>query len=271
MKQIIHSASPIRLADGSRPFRITLSGITYPDPAYRMHGAGSSVNRLEYLVSGRIKVSIDGKVLYPKPGDMWLLTEGHHHFYESDTETPCHKIFCNFRGALATEYLRTLGFPAGCVISAPEMRGVMEEIVSLVGGRGEAGALDALFLLMRVLWDLQAKQDAPNAGEDGRVRTLRRAIEERQGVINLCEMASAVGLSVSQTVRMFRAARGITPTEYAALERLSAAKRLLGESGIPISELAQMLGYSDEYNFSRAFKRGTGITPAAWRKKARNG
>jgi AraC-like DNA-binding protein len=44
------------------------------------------------------------------------------------------------------------------------------------------------------------------------------------------------------------------------------ALSLLASPESTIDAVAERLGYSDVANFSRAFRRWTGVTPAAWRK-----
>ncbi len=43
--------------------------------------------------------------------------------------------------------------------------------------------------------------------------------------------------------------------------------QLLDNSQITIAEVAHRLGYTDIANFTRAFKRWTGITPSGYREK----
>ncbi|MFC2995920.1 AraC family transcriptional regulator [Acinetobacter sichuanensis] len=49
--------------------------------------------------------------------------------------------------------------------------------------------------------------------------------------------------------------------------RKNKAKQLLENSEMTILEIAQLLGYEAQGNFSRAFKRWYGISPRAWRKQ----
>ena len=43
------------------------------------------------------------------------------------------------------------------------------------------------------------------------------------------------------------------------------AEELLRERRVPIAEVSYLLGYGEPSNFHRAFRRWTGLTPAAWR------
>jgi AraC-like DNA-binding protein len=45
------------------------------------------------------------------------------------------------------------------------------------------------------------------------------------------------------------------------------AQELLLERQLPIGEVSYLLGYAEPSSFHRAFRRWTGITPAAWRER----
>ncbi len=48
------------------------------------------------------------------------------------------------------------------------------------------------------------------------------------------------------------------------------ARQLLRESSQPVDIIASSLGYSDASNFSRAFRRWQGMTPALYRRRERD-
>ena len=50
--------------------------------------------------------------------------------------------------------------------------------------------------------------------------------------------------------------------------RIDAAKRMLTETSLTLSEISEACGYSAESYFMKQFKRITGLTPTEYRKKA---
>ena len=51
--------------------------------------------------------------------------------------------------------------------------------------------------------------------------------------------------------------------------RVECADSLLNQAALSVADVADRLGYSDPANFGRAFRRVTGVTPAAWRRGRR--
>ena len=85
------------------------------------------------------------------------------------------------------------------------------------------------------------------------------------------EMAKAAGISTVYFRKLFTAAYGISPAAYLQNLRINKANMLKSDYG-SITDIALSLGYSDIYDFSRVFKRLTGISPAAYAKQlCRNG
>jgi len=54
-----------------------------------------------------------------------------------------------------------------------------------------------------------------------------------------------------------------------AAQQLEMARRMLDDAGYTVSEIGYLLGYGDPANFGRAFKRLTGQSPSAYRRRAR--
>jgi transcriptional regulator GlxA family with amidase domain len=67
--------------------------------------------------------------------------------------------------------------------------------------------------------------------------------------------------------RRFRAATGRRPMEYIHEVRIDEARRILESSSLPVDDVGFSVGYQDPTFFRRLFKRKTGLTPAAYRRK----
>jgi AraC-like DNA-binding protein len=79
----------------------------------------------------------------------------------------------------------------------------------------------------------------------------------------------AAALRVSpRTLRRRLAASGLTFSELTQKARCERALLLLRSSELSLEDVAERLGYSTLSNFVRAFRKWTGVTPSAYRKRA---
>lgn len=67
--------------------------------------------------------------------------------------------------------------------------------------------------------------------------------------------------------RRFFVATGRRPMEYVHEVRIDEARRILESSSIAVEDVGFSVGYQDPTFFRRLFKRKTGLTPAAYRRK----
>lgn len=81
------------------------------------------------------------------------------------------------------------------------------------------------------------------------------------------EMAKIAGMSVSRLHALFQAELGQSPQAWLADLRLRRVQEWLARSSTSIAELAHRAGYSDQSALTRAMRRATGLTPAAYRRQ----
>ncbi len=90
-------------------------------------------------------------------------------------------------------------------------------------------------------------------------------LEHYQEKLMISDLAKMVRLSVSQFERKFKAQFKISPTQFIILARVNAARALLAQQTESLGDVAQRCGFYDQSQFSRIFKRETGITPKEYR------
>lgn len=84
--------------------------------------------------------------------------------------------------------------------------------------------------------------------------------------LELNQVAAAAGASLSTLNRLFHRWHGMSPGKYLAQLRLRRAQELLVTSEAAIAEIAAHCGYSEQSALTRAMKKGTGQTPAQYRR-----
>ena len=78
-------------------------------------------------------------------------------------------------------------------------------------------------------------------------------------------------ISPNTLCRMFRLSMNMTFVQYVESKRLGSACRLLANTLMPVSEIAEIVGFSDSFYFSNLFKRRLKETPTQYRRRLRDG
>ena len=83
---------------------------------------------------------------------------------------------------------------------------------------------------------------------------------------NVNRLAQGMNMSRSTLVRKLKAITGRTPLDFIRHIKMEHARRLLGEWGRSVSDVAAALGYSDRKYFTSCFKEEFGMTPSDYQK-----
>lgn len=84
--------------------------------------------------------------------------------------------------------------------------------------------------------------------------------------LTLAQLAKVASLSRFHFARAFKASVGLPPHQYVSARRLERAKELLIRGDQTLLDIAIELSFSSQANFTRAFHRGTGVTPGTYRR-----
>lgn len=81
------------------------------------------------------------------------------------------------------------------------------------------------------------------------------------------EIADMFGLNYSYMCSLFRKYTHVSPNEYLIMKKMEQAKLLLEtRNDLNIKDIAELVGYTDQYYFSRLFKTYEKISPKEYRK-----
>ena len=83
--------------------------------------------------------------------------------------------------------------------------------------------------------------------------------------ISLGTIASDLGFSPSYLTKVFNKTEGITPSVYIRDYRMNLAKQLLAEENSSVNAVAEAVGYSDPFHFSKVFKAACGCSPSEYK------
>ncbi|HGK8696883.1 TPA: helix-turn-helix domain-containing protein, partial [Streptococcus pneumoniae] len=81
------------------------------------------------------------------------------------------------------------------------------------------------------------------------------------------DVAHVCNLSRVYLSKIFKNKFNTTLQEFIIQFRMSKAQELLKTTDYSVTKISEMVGYQNAFNFSRAFKKITGISPRDWRIK----
>ncbi len=233
----------------------------------------------DYFIDGR-RVAVDDDTFL-------ILNAGRRYASRIDGLKPAHSFSIFFRPGLAEEVLDSMLRPSEALLSNPESSslprvefdeqlrehdGSVTPVLRFIQGVVDSGTADPLwleeqlrFLMARMLAQEQQRarvqERVPSAKATTRHelhRRLRRGVTyihtHYREAIALRQMAAAAHMSPFHFLRTFRAVYGITPSVYLNRKRTEAAVRLIRESGWPLTEVAEHVGFGSRTTLYRQLR-----------------
>ena len=84
--------------------------------------------------------------------------------------------------------------------------------------------------------------------------------------IDLGALAEKMGFTSAYLTKLFNKFLGEAPLKYLTSIRINEAKKILLATDEPIARVGEMVGYPDQFYFSRTFRKYTGYNPSTYRK-----
>ncbi len=249
------------------PFQHAVVGITYPAADYHIdRKSNSSINVFEFVLAGEGEILLDGVWKKATAGCLYLLRSGEEHHYRSTPQNPWHKLWINYSADYLAPFLDAHGVRSG-IYPAPEAQKYFDLALNAAKrGTPRAEACRTIADCIHRLVSIAAiREGAEKESDVYRIREeLDAALYQKLDLNTLCEK---LHISKSNIIRLYKKHYGVTPYEYLLNAKIEAAKALLGNTQLPIKEIAERLHISDEHYFSTLFLRRTGIRPGDFRRR----
>lgn len=228
---------------------------------------------LIYLVAGS-GIYRDGRGLRRRitPGDWIMLFPGLPHSYGPETPGRWHNVYISFEGPVFDAWEKA-GFldinqPAGRWLPPPEGLRRLNPFFALLERPG-ANMLEAVCHWQTVLADVLSGTAPPSSRQPEWLKTALDLLDQPvpASARRVREIATASGIGYETFRVKFRESIGCPPAHYALRRRIERARQILTVEKTGNKELAERLGFSDEFHFSKTFRRFTGMTPRAFRRE----
>ena len=204
---------------------------------------------------------IEGEGVFVKPDKTYNVTKGHAFLMRpgeicscySDKSDPWHYMWIHFDGLQAKQFDKFSDvFYVGedfikAMFKCFEMKKNAQEYVA-----------GMLFILYSKLLVTKSKEDYASK--------VKAYIDSKYAYdIKIQDIADEFAITRKHLNRVFKVKYNVTIQQYLIGKRLDSAKRFL-EFGYSVEQSANMSGYKDSFNFSKAFKKQYGVSPTEYKK-----
>ena len=237
----------------------------------RLHSHEGGLYELHYFISGEGSFRDGGVVYSIQPGSFYLTAPGSsHQIAATNARKPItyYALLVDAQEeAEARGLFETLAAQRGSFAIGPSQRFFFADLLEKgASGRGEL-VRAAHHGLLAFLYGLAAGQvaargTADNAHVEKALAIMQGAIERGLDLASLC---ARIELSREHFVRLFTDRMGMPPMRYYSRLKIEAARAMLSSTNLRVQEIADKLGYENQFGFARAFRRVSGMSPTQYR------
>lgn len=253
------------------PFLIKCFGTSQEDEERQNVNSALTTNIMAYVVEGAGTVESSDGVMHLNAGDSYLIRADQTYKCYSDSEKPWVRIWVEFSGKIVAPILDAYGLTHSMRFEGISIQDHVKRIhnTAITFANRELMMEQCCDIFVKmcqyIRQEMLVQKKEPIAVPDIAVlkEYLDTHLSER---FSLEKCSEIVSLSVSQTIRRFRAAYGMPPYEYLNQRRIETAKQLLMETTYSVQKIAELIGFQDPYYFSKYFKKKCGKSPNSYRE-----
>ena len=259
----------LRLDPAERaPLTVISGGVEHCRPDYEIKRSGFPHPIIEFVARGAGQLVLRSQPHRLSAGTVFTYSRGMPHHITCDPRQPLTKYFVVLSGEDGRDLMKECRLMPGtiCRVTHPEqVQQVFDDLIRHARGdhpdRQRMCRVAVQYLIMKI-GDLAAPCGESSSGAFATYQRCRQFIEEHYlSVHSLHEVAAACRIDLTYLCRLFQRFGRERPFRYLQHLRLNRAAELIQNSDLMIKEISDQLGFSDPYNFSRAFRRAFGVPP----------
>jgi AraC-like DNA-binding protein len=237
----------------------------------RLHSHGSSLYEIHYFISGNGSFRDRSTVFRIEPGSLYITPPGSFHQISATNEqrpiTYYALLFDAEDDPETQDLLEGLGQRRGAFSIGTAQRFFFADLLEKSRAERPELVKAAYHGLLAFLYALDSGLSAPHATTDNAHIEKALAIMQSsiEGNLELSAICRRLQLSREHFVRLFSEQMGMPPMRYYSHLKIEAAQAMLSSTNLHIQEIADKLGYVNQFNFTRAFSRIAGMSPSRYR------
>jgi|APSaa5957512622_1039677.scaffolds.fasta_scaffold65323_1 AraC-like DNA-binding protein len=255
---------------------------------------GHDCYELMIIREGEATHGINGKEYVLLPGDVYLMRPGDEHeiivspsgaIAESNVLFDFDRLDLNLRDLATVPGFHTLfslepsmreatSFKARLRLNPEQLRKALDLIDELEYEQAKELAgyqLKCITLFLDLILFLSRAYEEVDRQKVTHVQRIAEAVSYIEAnfaeSVTLDELTQRAHCSATQLRRIFQEVYGVSPHEYLTRTRINRAMMMLRDSDRDVTSIALACGYNDSNYFTRSFRKSTGLTPTAYRKR----
>lgn len=238
------------------------------DKGYAFGPAVRNFYLIHYVYSGQGELHIENKTYKIHAGQFFLIYPKQIAYYKADDNDPWLYGWIEFDGNFSEKLMTVTGFShENHVIN--DNNGVGNALKNIIDlGWSEFETIMSYFWsFIAVLTKGKLLKKDENTAEtyvSNAKNYIRINIHKR---ITVTEIARFLNIDRSHLTRIFKNICGISTQQFIISLKMEMASQSLKKSSMTIKEIANSVGYDNQMEFSKLFKKHFNITPTQWREK----
>lgn len=257
---------------------ISFFGLQRCEPNYAFKGNNIRDEYvIHYIKSGKgIFLSANNHFVSLKKGDMFILPRNIPCFYKADSKNPWIYQWIGFSGIQIQSFYLGSQFSKRNYLRNVSRSKTLHSFLNLFNfiHKKSTPENDVLTEALVYRFFSNLTSEFPNklyskkVGQKFHFNSLLNELKQNisKNNFSITKFSKENNISRSYLNKMFLENTGITPTNYLLRLRMEKAKVAISSTSKLVKEIAKEVGYTDEYTFSKAFKRYTGLSPIYYRE-----
>lgn len=231
---------------------------------------------IHIILEGQGYYSIGNQNYYLKGGQGFIIPPKVSTFYQADNKDPWSYVWMGLGGDKLSTYLKSLGLDNKRLSFDIENVETFKSIIFQCLAYEKDDLLNEIILQKQAYHFIELlsqylrphKYFTATKKMNTYVSEALEIINQRaQNNISVTKIANELSIDPSYLSRLFTANIGVSIKEYINELRITTSNDLLTSTNYSISQISEMVGFSNVQSYSKAFKLFNGVSPSIYRKR----